>query len=145
MTGAGFRRTALVCAASAFGATSLLALAAADWPPPAGFLWLETLLATLSVIVYFRVRARLAGRARGRRVPIAALEGAVAALTSGFVLLAPQAGDPDVTPVVRDHVVWISILAVVGGVSAQALWSLAVRIDRSALPRPRPEPGNTSQ
>lgn len=145
MSGTGFRRTAVVCAASAFSTTSLLALAAADWPPPAGFLWLEAVLAALSVIVYFRVRARLAGRARGRRVPIAALEGAVAALVSGLALLAANAGDPDVTPVIRDHIVWLSILAVVGGLSAQALWSLAVWIDRSPPPHPRPEPTNTSQ
>lgn len=130
-----------MCAAVAFGATSLLALAAADWPPPAGFLWLEALLAILAVVVYLRVRSRLAAGADGRRVPVAALEGILAGLAFGLLFVAARAGDPDIEPAMRDHVVWLSVVAALGAISAQSLWGLALWIDRvSTAPSPAEEP-----
>lgn len=128
---AGVRRTALLCSTIAFAVTSALALFAADWPPPPGFLWLEALLAALAVIVYFRVRSRLAARSRGRRIPVAALEGALASLAAGFALLTFNVGDPDVTLSPRDHMVWIAAVGLAGAAAAQALWGLAIRVDRA--------------
>ena len=133
---AGLRRSARICALVAFGTTSLLALAGADWPPPPGFLILEALLGVLSVIVYIRVRSRLAARRCGRRVPVAALEGVLAGFAFGLSFVATRAGDPDINLNIGDHVVWLSVLAVVGGCSAQALWALAVRIDRTGTAPP---------
>lgn len=137
--GAGFRRTAALCAIMAFGATSLLALAGADWPPPVGFLWLEGLLAALAFVVYLRVRSRLTARSQDRRVPSAALEGVLASLAAGFVLVAFSAGDPDITLNPRDHVAWILVLGLAGAIAAQALWGLALWIDRIST---SPSPGN---
>lgn len=137
---ARLRRTARLCAIAAFGTFSLLALAGADWPPPPGFLILEALLATLSVVVYIRVRSRLAASRSGRRVPVAALEGILAGFAFGLVFIATRAGDPDITISPRDHAVWLSVLAAVGGVSAQALWVLAVRIDRTGTAPPLADP-----
>lgn len=139
--GDGFRRPAWVCAAIAFGGTSLLALAAADWPPPAGFLLLEVMLAALSGVVYIRIRSRLAARARGRSIPVAALEGVLAGLFVGLLFLAVHGGDPDIRPVAGDHIVWMSALAVVGGVVAQVLWVVAVWIARVS---PAPPAGRAS-
>ena len=133
---AGLGRSARICAMVAFGATSLLALAGADWPPPSGFLLLEALLVALSVVVYIRVRSRLAARHSGRRIPVAALEGILAGCAFGLVSIAMRAGDPDINLNIGDHVVWLSVLAVVGGIGAQALWALAVRIDRTGTAPP---------
>lgn len=134
---ARFRRIALLCAIVAFGLTSLLALAGADWPPPAGFLWLEGLLAVLSVIAYLRVLSRLDARRQGRRVTVAALDGVIAALAAGFALVAVHADDRDVALDPQDHLVWILTLGLAGAVAAQLLWGLAVWVDRlTASPSP---------
>lgn len=131
MTSARTSRTASVCALVGFGATSALALAAADWPPPVGFLWLEALLATLAVIVYVRVRSRLTSRAQGRRNLPAAFEGLVAGLVSGLILLfSISHGEPDVTPTSVDNLVGFAAIGFAGAVVAQTLWALAVWIGR---------------
>ena len=134
---AGFHRTPLLCAIVAFGGSSLLALAGADWPPPTGFLWLEALLAILAMVVYRRVLSRLTARSQGRRVPVAAVEGVIASVTAGLVLIALRLGDPDITLDPRDHVVWILVVGLAGAVAAQSLWGLAVLVDRrTAAPSP---------
>lgn len=122
----GFRRIALACAVVMFGATSLLALFGADWPPPVGILWLEALLAVLAVIVYVRVEHRLEARSRGQRLRAAAVEGIIAAVASGLLLLVVNSGEPDITPNPLDHLVWITVLGLAGGLAAQLLWRLAL-------------------
>lgn len=82
------------------------------------------------MVVYRRVLTRLAARSQGRRIPAAALEGAIASIASGFVLLAFSADDPDITMDPRDHVVWMLVVGLTGAVFAQALWGLAVWVDR---------------
>lgn len=132
---AGLNRPALVCALVGFGATSALALTGADWPPPIGFLWLEALLAALAVIVYFRVRSRLATGARGRRNPPAAFEGFVAGLVSGLILLLVRSpGEPDITPTSVDNLIGFAVVGLMGAVAAQALWALALWIDPAPSP-----------
>ena len=63
-------------------------------------------------------------------MPVAALEGAIASLAAGFALMAFNSGDPDITPNPRDHVVWIVVVGLAGAAAAQALWGLAVWVDR---------------
>lgn len=142
MTSAGSDRPATACAIVAFGVTSALAVAAADWPPPVGFLWLEALLATLAVIVYVRVRSRLMARARGRRCMPAAFEGLIAGLVSGLILLLMRSpGEPDITPTSVDNLIGFAVIGIIGAVAAQALWALAVRIDRHPT---APSPAETA-
>lgn len=130
----GFSRqqTAMICAVLAFGATSALAVAGADWPPPVGILGLEALLAVLAVAVYLRVSARLAARVQGRRTAAAALEGLAAGWAAGVVLLLMVSpGEPDVTVTSWDNAVGFTVIGLLGALIAQALWGLAVWINRS--------------
>lgn len=143
--GGSIPRTALLCAVVAFGATSLLAVAAADWPPPAGFLWLEGLLGLFALVVYTRVLMRLRARSQGRRIRLAAFEGAIAGLAAGVILLlVSSAGEPDVTPTSLDNAVGFLVIASVGAAAAQALWGLAILLDRSST-TPAPRNADTSQ
>lgn len=130
----GFSRqqTATICAVVAFGSTSALALAGADWPPPVGILGLELLFAVLAVAVHLRVSARLAARERGRRIGTAAFEGLVAGWAAGVVvLLMASPGEPDVTVTALDNAVGFAVIGLLGALIAQALWGLAVWINRS--------------
>ncbi len=129
----GFSRqqTARICAVVAFGATSALALAGADWPPPVGILGLEALLAVLAVVVYLRVSARLAAREQGRRTAAAAFEGLAAGWAAGvMLLLMVSPGEPDVTVTSADNAVGFAVIGSLGALIAQALWGLAVWINR---------------
>lgn len=90
------------------------------------------------MVVYRRVLSRLTARLQGRRVPVAAVEGVIASVTAGLVLIiALRLGDPDITLDPRDHVVWILVVGLAGAVAAQSLWGLAVLVDRrTAAPSP---------
>lgn len=134
MTRSGFSRkqTATICAVLAFGATSAIAVAGADWPPPVGILGLEALLAVLAVAVYLRVSARLTARAQGRRTAAAALEGLAAGWAAGVVLvLMASPGEPDVSVTSLDNAIGFAVIGLLGALIAQALWALALCINRS--------------
>lgn len=121
----------MICAVGAFGATSALALAGADWPPPVGILGLEALLAVLAVVVYLRVSARLAAREQGRRTAAAAFEGLAAGWAAGvMLLLMVSPGEPDVAVTSVDNAVGFAVIGLLGALIAQALWGLAVWINR---------------
>ena len=109
-----------------FGTTSLLALVGADWPPPPGFLWLEVLLAAASSAVYLRVGSRLAARWAGGRTPPAALEGLLAGLAGGLLVMVVSPGEPTVVPTVGDRMTGCLVTGVAGALAAQAVWGVAV-------------------
>lgn len=69
----------------------------------------------------------------------AALEGVIASLAGAFGLLAVNLGDPDITLNPRDHLAWILVVGLAGAAFAQALWALAVLMDRLAT---SPSPGD---
>ena len=107
----------------------------ADWPPPPGFLWLEILLAGFSSAVYLRVGSRLATRWAGRRTPPAALEGLLAGLAAGLLMMVVSPGEPTVVPTASDRVIWLLVTGGTGAVAGQAVWAVA----RAAAGRPPPE------
>lgn len=127
-------RIARRCAIGAFTICSALALVGADFPPPAGFLWLAAIFAVLAVVVRIRVAGRLAARAVGRRVAPAALEGLIAGFLVAATLLVCVPVDPGVVPTLIDRAVWFAVLGGAGAVTAQFIWAAALVMWRRAQP-----------
>jgi hypothetical protein len=124
----------VIAAGWAIGWLALL-LAAADWPPPIGFLWLLPMVATGAVVVWWRagVYATAAADGPGRCWAAAARDGALAGAIVGLVILAlPGVAGRATELAFTDWIVFFSVLGAVG-----ALNGLGVRALVGINPRRR--------
>lgn len=123
---------AVIAAGWATGWLALL-LAAADWPPPIGFLWVVPMVATGAVVVWWRagVYAAATADAPGRFWAGAARDGALAGVGVGLVILAlPGVTRRAAGLALVDWIVFFSVLASVGilnGLGVRALVALTPR------------------
>lgn len=109
-----------------FGIWLLIALAAADFPPPPGFMLLVAILAACSVLVYRRVPAYLgwgARRAKGRLLRVVR-DGAIGGGTIALLLMLVSAGEPSVQPGPIDRLIWLALLVALGVGNALAVYAV---------------------
>jgi len=126
------RRVAITCAAALFVATIATALAAADKPPPPGFLVLAAALAILSACAYLRLRVHLSALAGEVHVRVSgiALEGLGGGFALALFLTLVCSGEPSMTVGVIDRLIWFAVCGVIGVLGASAVWALAVWMRR---------------
>jgi len=105
----------------------LLALAAADFPPPRGFIWVVAADVVLSLVVYWRARvyAGWARQRRAHRVARSALEGLAAGLVVALLFGLAGGGEPSVTTSGRDLAVWCAVVGALGALDGLIVYGLA--------------------
>jgi hypothetical protein len=125
------RKIALRAAWLFFGTWLLIALGAADFPPPRGFAFVVLILLACAFLIYLRVPVYLrwqAEGAKGRILRVARdgfIGGGIIALLS---LLSP--GEPTIQPDFVDRLIGIGVLIVLGignALAAYAFGSLSYR------------------
>jgi hypothetical protein len=120
------RKIALRAAGILFGTWLLLALAIADFPPPAGFLILALILLACALLVYLRVPVYLRWRAAGvkGRMRKVARDGLLGGGAIGLLsLLSP--GEPSIQPELSDRLIGIGLLTGLGVVNALAAYAFS--------------------
>jgi hypothetical protein len=59
-------------------------------------------------------------------MPPAALEGLLAGLAAGLILMVVSPGEPTVVPTAGDRLTWLLVTGVTGALAAQAVWGVGV-------------------
>ena len=125
------RRASAIAVAFAL-AWLVVLLAAADHPPPIGFLGLLPFLVLATALVYWRalVYAGWKGRSRHRSTLRAIAEGALAGLAvSAAIGSLPWVGEPSLRPSAAGFFVWLGVASFFGALSNRvACQALARRI-----------------
>jgi len=122
------KRRALAISAAFALAWLVVLLAAADHPPPVGFLGLLPVLAFAATLVYWRtlVYARWKARSQPRSTLWAFAEGAIAGLAfASAISLVPWGGEPSVRPSMASFGVWLGVASTIGSFSALLLYLLS--------------------
>jgi Kef-type K+ transport system membrane component KefB len=122
------RTIALSCSVGLFLTATAVALAAAEKPPPVGFLTLVVALAVLSAVTYVRLLAnmRSLGTRRWGRFVHVAVEGLAGGLALAIVLTLAFRGGPEGSTRPADLVIWLEVVGVVGALAAIAVWAAAL-------------------
>ncbi len=105
-----------------------LLLAAADFPPPRGFIYVIILDVILSWVVYSRAGTYIgwsASRKKHRLLRVL-LDGLVAGFSVAvIVILLPVGGEPSVTQTSVDYVIWLSVLGTLGAANAILVYGIS--------------------
>jgi hypothetical protein len=132
-------RTAAAIALGFFSSWLLVLYAGADRPPPPGFPVVIVLDLAAAFVVYRRVRvyAEWSRARRPKRWLRALFEGIAAGLiVAVLVLVLPFGSEPSIQRSAAATVVWVVVLAVVGGVTALLIYGLgAASVKRRSGPR----------
>ena len=135
------KRRALVIAVAFALAWLVVLLAAADHPPPVGFLGLLPVLAAASALVYWRsiVYASWKARSQPRSALHAIVEGVLGGLAfAALIGLLPWVGEPSIRPSAARFVVWLGVATVIGSLSAIVVYLLSGGRPSGAQPAERP-------
>lgn len=111
----------------------LILLAGADFPPPAGFIWIIVTVAVCAAVVYWRVPTYIDWRRtrRAGRYWRVVLDGAVAGLLVALPFALRGSGEPSVTVQPVDYAIWFGVLAVMGILNSAALYTINALAARS--------------
>lgn len=111
----------------------LILLAGADFPPPAGFIWIIVTVAVCAAVVYWRVPTYIDWRRtrRAGRYWRVVLDGAVAGLLVALPFALRGSGEPSVTVPPVDYAIWFGVLAVMGILNSAALYTINALAARS--------------
>ena len=103
-------------------------LAAADHPPPVGFLALLPFLGLAAMLVYWRAIAYAGWKANARpwSMLLALLEGAGAGLAiAAAISVLPWVGEPSIRPSKAAFGIWLGVAAALGSLSAALVYLLS--------------------
>jgi hypothetical protein len=102
----------------------LLALAAADFPPPRGFVFVVLILLACALLIYLRVPVNLRWQAEGAkgRILRVARDGFIGGgIIAGLSLL--NRGEPTIQPELVDRLIGVGVLIVMGIGNALAAYA----------------------
>jgi hypothetical protein len=103
----------------------VILLAGADFPPPAGFVWIVLLDAVAGGCVRYRIPHYLHWQSTGRpgRMLRALGDGIAIGLVFALLIVLLPYGEPSVVPTVIDVVIWFMVLATVGAMSTVLVYA----------------------
>jgi hypothetical protein len=134
------KRRALAIAVVFALAWLVVLLAAADYPPPVGFLGLLPFLELASALVYWRaiVYASWKARSQPRSTLRAIAEGALSGLAfAALIRFLPWVGEPSISPSAASFFVWLAVVAALGSFSAVFVYLLSGGYASGAQPARR--------
>jgi membrane protease YdiL (CAAX protease family) len=126
------QRIAAIIAVLFFFVWLVILYAGADHPPPKGFAWVVLLDLVAALLVFWRVPYYLDWMQTGltHRLLLVVRDGLVAgaafALLAMLVVPVLGAGEPGVSPTIRDRAIWFAVLAAVGIANALAIYRASV-------------------
>jgi len=125
------QKAALRAAGIFFGTWLLLALAAADFPPPRGFVIVVLILLACALLVYLRVPVYLRWRAEGseKRVLRVARDGFLGGGAIALLSLL-SSGEPSIQPTLVDRLIGMGVLIGLGVGNALAAYAFGSWIFR---------------
>jgi len=125
------QKAALRAAGIFFGTWLLLALAAADFPPPRGFVIVALILLACALLVYLRVPVYLRWRAEGseKRVLRVARDGFLGGGAIALLSLL-SSGEPSIQPTLADRLIGMGVLIGLGVGNALAAYAFGSWIFR---------------
>jgi hypothetical protein len=125
------QKAALRAAGIFFGTWLLLALAAADFPPPRGFVIVVLILLACALLVYLRVPVYLRWRAEGseKRVLRVARDGFLGGGAIALLSLL-SSGEPSIQPTLADRLIGMGVLIGLGVGNALAVYAFGSWLHR---------------
>jgi len=125
------QKAALRAAGIFFGTWLLLALAAADFPPPRGFVIVVLILLACALLVYLRVPVYLRWRAEGseKRVLRVARDGFLGGGAIALLSLL-SSGEPSIQPTLVDRLIGMGVLIGLGVGNALAAYAFGSWLHR---------------
>ena len=126
------QRIAAIIAVLFFFVWLVILYAGADHPPPKGFAWVVLLDLVAALLVFWRVPYYLDWMQTGLThrllwvVRDGLVAGAAFALLAMLVVPVLGAGEPGVSPTIRDRAIWFAVLAAVGIANALAIYRASV-------------------
>ena len=133
------QRIAAINAACFFFFWLVVLLAGADWPPPAGFLWLVIVVAICAIVVYWRIPTYIQWsqeEKRGRLLRVT-VEGFLAGVVVATPFVLFGGGEPSIPMQPIAYLGWFAILGLMGMLNSLTLYAinawLAKRSDSDQL------------
>jgi hypothetical protein len=104
----------------------IILLAGADFPPPAGFLWLVIVVAVCASVVYWRILTYIQWsqeKKRGRLLRVA-VEGFLAGVVVATPFILFGSGEPSVPMQPIAYLGWFAILGLMGMLNSLTLYTI---------------------
>ena len=110
----------------------IILLAGADFPPPAGFLWLVIVVAVCAIVVYWRIPTYIQWsqeKKRGRFLRVM-VEGFLAGLVVATPFVLFGGGEPSIPMQPIAYLGWFAILGLMGMLNSLALYVINAVVAR---------------
>lgn len=104
----------------------------ADFPPPAGFIWLVPLVAFCAFVVYMRVSSYMRWALAGRkgRFFLALLDGLLAGLVLALLIVLQDPGQGEIQPQLFDYIFIFVIMIFLGMLNSSIIFAISAAMTK---------------